>query len=72
MYAEVLVGNVNSLSEADSLARLPGIGRRTPRALARYGMKTIGNFAMLSESEAFTLLGASGVRLLRLAREMVG
>jgi nucleotidyltransferase/DNA polymerase involved in DNA repair len=59
-----------SLSEM-SLAQLPGIGQRTPRALAKYGMETVGQFASLTEGEVVVLLGRSGLRLLRLARALV-
>lgn len=58
-------------SKKTPLAHLPGIGRRTPRALARYGMKTIGQFANLTGVEADALLGASGVRLWRLAQALL-
>jgi len=54
-----------------SLAQLPGIGRRTPRALARLGMKTIGQFVALTEGEVGVLLGGSGIKLLRIAKSLL-
>ncbi len=60
-----------SVTTKTSLALLPGIGRRTPKALARIGMNTIGQFARLTEREVRVLLGGSGIRLLRLARTLL-
>ncbi len=68
----IMMLSINSHFYASTeLSELPGIGRRTPRALARYGMKTIGQFSRLTESEAGALLGRSGVRLLRLAQQLL-
>jgi len=56
------------LSPKHPLSALPGIGRHTPRALAKYGIQTIGQFACFTETEIMSLLGGSGVRLLTSAR----
>ena len=74
---DLVINRINMFSinrvfaPSTALVHLPGIGKRTPRALARYGMKTVGQFATLTESEASALLGGSGVRLLKSARALL-
>lgn len=58
------------MSKTSPIANLPGIGYYTPKALVKYGMDTIGKFAMLTEQEARLLLGGSGVKLLRIAKSI--
>jgi predicted flap endonuclease-1-like 5' DNA nuclease len=50
------------------LTQLPGIGRHTPKALARYGIVTVDQFAKFEESEVLALLGKSGLKLLGTAK----
>lgn len=56
------------LSPKHPLSALPGIGRHTPRALAMYGIETIGQFACFTTSEVISLLGPSGKKLLGAAK----
>lgn len=53
-----------------SLSSLPGIGRHTPKALARYGITTIKQFAQFEEQEVLALLGKSGLKLLSTAKTL--
>jgi predicted flap endonuclease-1-like 5' DNA nuclease len=50
------------------LENLPGIGRHTPKALAKYGITTINQFAQFEEAEVVALLGKSGAKLLGTAK----
>ncbi len=52
------------------LENLPGIGRHTPKALAKYGIKTINQFANFTEQEVVALLGKSGLKLLGTAKNL--
>jgi len=52
------------------LSELPGIGRHTPRALKMYGINTIEQFALFTETEIVSLLGNSGKNLLNKARRI--
>lgn len=54
-----------------SIYNLPGIGKRTPYALEMYGIKTIEQFSLFTDNEVVALLGKSGRKLLRAARDMV-
>ena len=56
------------LSPKHPLSALPGIGRHTPRALAMYGIQTIGQFACFTDDEVLKLLGNSGRPLLQYAK----
>ena len=52
------------------LNQLPGIGRHTPKAMAKYGIHTIEQFALFTEKEVIALLGNSGRRLLQSAKSL--
>ncbi len=52
------------------LENLPGIGRHTPKALAKYGIRTINQFAQFTENEVESLLGRSGLKLLFTAKNI--
>jgi predicted flap endonuclease-1-like 5' DNA nuclease len=52
------------------LENLPGIGRHTPKALAKYGIRTIHQFAQFTENEVESLLGKSGLKLLFTAKNI--
>jgi nucleotidyltransferase/DNA polymerase involved in DNA repair len=56
------------LTPKHPLSALPGIGRHTPRALAMYGVQTIGQFACFTYEEVESLLGISGKNLLKAAK----
>lgn len=62
--------NASALRPQHPLAYLPGIGRHTPRALALYGIQTIGQFARFTYNEAESLLGKSGYKLLKIAKKI--
>jgi nucleotidyltransferase/DNA polymerase involved in DNA repair len=52
------------------LNKLPGIGRHTPKAMAKYGIHTIEQFALFTENEVIALLGNSGRKLLQTAKQL--
>jgi predicted flap endonuclease-1-like 5' DNA nuclease len=52
------------------LEQLPGIGRHTPKALAKYGIITVNQFAQFEEQEILALLGKSGLKLLGTAKTL--
>jgi len=54
-----------------SLNFLPGLGRHTVKALALYGVQTIGDFAKFSQDEIEDLLGRSGLKYWRFARKLI-
>ena len=54
-----------------SLNFIPGLGRHTVKALAIYGIKTIGDFAKFSQEEIEDLLGRSGLKYWRFARKLI-
>lgn len=58
----------NNCQKKLPLETLPGIGRHTPKALAKYGIRTINQFANFTENEVVTLLGKSGLKLLFTAK----
>jgi len=64
------IAPVRGLNPGLPLSNLPGIGRHTPRALAHYGVNTIGQFALFTENEIISLLGKSGKKLLKVAKQI--
>lgn len=52
------------------LNNIPGMGRFTIAALKRYGIQTVEQFSIFTEDEITALLGKSGVKLLRNAKQL--
>ena len=53
------------------LSFIPGLGRHTIKALAMYGIKTIGDFASFSQEEISELLGNSGIKYWKFAKKLI-
>jgi len=53
-----------------SIQYIPGLGRHTTRALKLYGIKTVEQFSKFTENEINVLLGKSGIKFLKYAKEL--
>jgi predicted RecB family nuclease len=59
---------IQRINAYSSINMLPGIGRHTPKALNMYGINTIYQFSLFTDKEVTTLLGNSGLKLLKKAK----
>jgi nucleotidyltransferase/DNA polymerase involved in DNA repair len=64
------INPIRSLNAYSPINMLPGIGRHTPQALRLYGINTIYQFSLFTDTEVRTLLGSSGLKLLRKAKNL--